>query len=194
LKIEYGFWYISYDNGKNWKRVDRATGQDGQNGKDGMDGKDGQDGRDGTDGKDGKDGKDGTSFFKSVTQDAEYVYLTLANGTKITVPKFLALSITFSNTADTLEMAINELQKIDYQFKAATENVHIEAICSSDLTVILTNPVVTENDGVYYGEGTINIQSGSQPVSAWSKVTVFLSDDRTLLMRNYAFKEKKKNQ
>ena len=51
--------------------------------------------------------------------------------------------------------------------------------------------MVTENEGIYYGEGTLNIQSGDR-VSAWSKVTIFLSDDRTLLMRHYAFKEKKK--
>ena len=41
LKIEDGYWYISYDNGATWTQLGKATGEDG---KDGADGKDGQDG------------------------------------------------------------------------------------------------------------------------------------------------------
>lgn len=36
---------------------------------------------------DGEDGRDGDSFFNSITQDDDYVYFTLADGTTITVPK-----------------------------------------------------------------------------------------------------------
>ena len=67
-----------------------SNGQDGADGKDGQDGKDGADGADGKDGQngaDGKDGQDGDSFFKSVTQDENYVYFTLADGTIIKIPK-----------------------------------------------------------------------------------------------------------
>ena len=78
LKIEDGYWYISYDNGATWTQLGKATGEDG---------KDGQDGSNGTDGKDGKDGQDGDSMFQSVTQDENYVYFTLADGTVIIIPK-----------------------------------------------------------------------------------------------------------
>ena len=81
LKIEDGYWYISYDNGTTWTELGRATGEDGQDGKDGADGKDGQNGTD------GKDGEDGDSFFQSVTQDENYVYFTLADGTVIKISK-----------------------------------------------------------------------------------------------------------
>ena len=51
LKIEDGYWYISYDNGTTWTQLGKATGEDG---KDGIDGEDGKDGQNGTDGKDGQ--------------------------------------------------------------------------------------------------------------------------------------------
>ena len=81
LKIEEGYWYISYDNGATWAQLGKATGEDGKNGTDGEDGKDGQNGAD------GKDGQDGDSMFQSVTQDENYVYFTLADGTVIKIAK-----------------------------------------------------------------------------------------------------------
>ena len=78
LKIEDGYWYISYDNGATWTQLGKATGEDG---------KDGADGKDGQNGADGKDGKDGDSMFQSVTQDENYVYFTLADGTVIKIAK-----------------------------------------------------------------------------------------------------------
>ena len=81
LKIEEGYWFISYDNGATWTQLGKATGEDG---KDGVDGKDGQDGQNGAD---GKDGQDGDSMFQSVTQDENYVYFTLADGTEIKIAK-----------------------------------------------------------------------------------------------------------
>ena len=75
LKIEDGYWYISYDNGATWTQLGKATGEDG---------KDGQNGSNGTN---GKDGQDGDSMFQSVTQDDSYVYFTLADGTVIKIAK-----------------------------------------------------------------------------------------------------------
>ena len=81
LKIEDGYWYISYDNGASWTQLGKATGEDGKDGADGENGKDGQNGAD------GKDGQDGDSMFQSVTQDENYVYFTLADGTVIKIAK-----------------------------------------------------------------------------------------------------------
>ena len=75
MKIEDGYWYISYDNGATWTQLGKATGEDG---------KDGQNGSNGTN---GKDGQDGDSMFQSVTQDENYVYFTLADGTVIKIAK-----------------------------------------------------------------------------------------------------------
>ncbi len=81
LKIEEGYWFISYDNGATWTQLGKATGEDGKDGADGEDGKNGQNGAD------GKDGQDGDSMFQSVTQDDNYVYFTLADGTVIKIAK-----------------------------------------------------------------------------------------------------------
>ena len=53
LKIDGGYWYVSTDGGKTWTKLDKATGEDGD------------------------------SFFKEVTWDEDYVYMTLQDGTKI---------------------------------------------------------------------------------------------------------------
>lgn len=64
LKIENGYWFISYDNGVTWTQLDKATGEDG---------------------KDGADGKDGEGI--TVSQDEGNVYFTLPDGTVITISK-----------------------------------------------------------------------------------------------------------
>ena len=73
LKIENDYWYVSYDNGASWTPLYRATGENG---------------------KDGIDGKDGDSFFSAVSQDENNLYLTLADGTELTLP--LASSYLFN--------------------------------------------------------------------------------------------------
>lgn len=79
LKIENDYWYVSYDEGATWIELGRATGEDG------------------ADGSDGSDGEDGDSIFSSVTQDDEYVYFNLADGTMITLPKHDKENIQFED-------------------------------------------------------------------------------------------------
>ena len=87
LKIENGYWYISYDKGETWTELGKAVGEDGKDGIDGEDGVDGEDGKDGQDGKPGADGKDGDSMFTSVTYDDNNVYFTLTDGSVLIVPR-----------------------------------------------------------------------------------------------------------
>ena len=63
LKIEEGYWYVSYDNGTTWTQLGKAVGDNGEK------------------------GEDGDSMFQSVTQDENYVYFTLADGTVIKITK-----------------------------------------------------------------------------------------------------------
>ena len=72
LKIEEGYWYVSYDKGKTWVQLGKAVGENGQ---------------DGNKGDKGDKGEDGDSMFQSVTQDENYVYFTLADGTVIKIAK-----------------------------------------------------------------------------------------------------------
>ena len=66
LKIEEGYWYVSYDNGISWMQVGKATGEDGEN---------------------GEKGDRGDSMFESVTHDEHYAYFTFADGTIIKIAK-----------------------------------------------------------------------------------------------------------
>ena len=76
LKIENDYWFVSYDNGVTWVQLGKATGNDGI---------------------DGENGEDGDSIFKSVTQDDEYVYFNLSDGTMITLPKHDKENIQFED-------------------------------------------------------------------------------------------------
>ena len=82
LKIEDGYWYLSYDNGATWQKLGKATGNNGL---------------DGLPGADGADGEDGDSIINSITQDDENVYFNLCNGQIITLPKASEKIIIFSD-------------------------------------------------------------------------------------------------
>ncbi len=71
LKIEEGYWYISYDNGSSWTQLGKAVGEDGADGSDGI--------------------------FSKVTQDDEFVYFYLSDGTMITLPKHDKENIQFED-------------------------------------------------------------------------------------------------
>ncbi len=68
LKIENGYWHISYDNGTSWTQLDAATGSDGD------------------------------TLFKDVRQDENGVYFTLADGSVITIPKDAEFSLKLSDS------------------------------------------------------------------------------------------------
>ena len=90
LKIVADYWWISYDNGNTWTRLGKAKGEDGADGQDGATGAKGEKGDKGdtgVQGEKGDKGDAGDSMFQSVTQDADNVYLTLADGTVIAIAK-----------------------------------------------------------------------------------------------------------
>ena len=82
LKIEDDYWFVSYDNGKTWTKLGKATGEDG---------KDGVDGAPGQDGAPGAPGANGTTPLIGVAKDTDgYYYWTLdgewlfdSNGNKV---------------------------------------------------------------------------------------------------------------
>lgn len=67
LKIEDGYWYLSYDNGATWQQLGKATGDNGL---------------------DGSDGEDGDSIINSITQDEYTVTFTLSDGKIIQFAKY----------------------------------------------------------------------------------------------------------
>lgn len=116
LEIREGYWWISYDNGTNWTQLGKATGEDG---------------------KDGTDGKDGSSIFKSVTEDDENVYFTLADDTIITVPKSVTLSIRF-DSSDLINISAGEMKTLNYTITSSSETVTIETFEQAGWKVEIT--------------------------------------------------------
>ena len=62
LKIENGYWHVSYNDGSSWTQLGKATGEDGKPG--------------------------GDSMFQNIDYEtsSDYVVFTLADGTKLTIP------------------------------------------------------------------------------------------------------------
>ena len=60
LKIENDYWYVSYDNGATWVELGKATGEVSN---------------------------ESDNIFTNITQDNEYVYFSLADGSIIMLPK-----------------------------------------------------------------------------------------------------------
>ncbi len=166
LKIEDDYWYVSYDNGVSWTQLGKATGEDG---------------KDGTNGTDGTNGADGKSFFQDVTQDENNVYFTLADGTIITVPKGLALSIEFAES-DLVVMSPNSTREIGYTVTSATDAVKVEVTSSADIKA----KVVADNASGLTGK--IHITTGDA-IDEYSKVIVFVSNGDKVIMRSITFEE-----
>lgn len=105
LKIENGYWFVSTDNGVTWTNLGKATGEDG---------------------KDGANGADGDSFFKSVTQDEDNVYFTLADGTIITIPRKPRLAISFAEGMS-LTFDVDETKTVNYTISGGNSNNVVKA-------------------------------------------------------------------
>ena len=86
LKIENGYWYVSYDNQQTWVSVGPATSE----------------------------GESGDSMFERVTQDDENVYFTLIGGETITLPKASSLAIQFEEGTSLQFNNIGEEKTIHY--------------------------------------------------------------------------------
>ncbi len=84
MKIEDGWWFVSYDDGKNWTKLYKATGENGD------------------------------SFFSSVTDNGETVTVKLKNGTAFDIPKAKGeLGIRFSESED-IGIGAGETKAIEY--------------------------------------------------------------------------------
>ena len=160
LKIENDYWYVSYDNGATWHQLGKATGEDGAN---------------------GENGTNGDSFFQSVTQDEQYVYFTLANGTTITLPKGAALDITFAES-DLVVMSPNSTREIAYTVTSATDKVTVEVTSSADIKAKVVPADATGKSG------KIAIIT-SATIDEYSKVIVFASNGDKVIMKSITFEQ-----
>ena len=163
LKIENNYWYISYDDGKNWMRLDKATGEDGE------------------DGEDGENGENGNLMFKSITQDKISVCFELADGTMLSVLKKIMLSIEFAES-DLVVMSSNSTRDISYTIESATGKAMVEVVPSAD---IKARVIADDKNGL---TGKIRIAT-SAAVDEYSKVIIFVSNGEKVIMKSLTFEE-----
>ena len=184
LKIENGYWYVSYNNGESWESLGKATGDNGQ---------------DGANGADGAAGSDGDSFFQSVTQDENNVIFTLADGTVITVPKSSSYLFNklqsvsyvpkFSDGKATVYYSAASNSQVEMDFEVSPKDA-VEDIAAQWETILSLKAVNTQTRAVTYIDMpilgcTADAQHGVITVTASGKnlAANFFSGEQTVSAR-----------
>ena len=98
LKIQDGCWFISYDNGVSWKDLGAAAAE--------------------TYAPD--------SMFRDVEFDAEYMYLTIKDGTKLTIPIEQEFLLTLESNS--LTCLSNKTYTVPYSITGAGDDVQLTTI------------------------------------------------------------------
>ena len=109
LRIDGGYWYISYDKGVTWTRLGKATGEDGAPGKD-------------------ADVPD--AIFTDITFDENAIYFTLKDGSVITVNKNRPLKIHFEEMKN-IVVAPGTTVSINYTIEGGDSNTQVECIADN---------------------------------------------------------------
>ena len=109
------------------------------------------------------------------------MYLTLADGTKITLPKSALLDIAF-DVNDLVVMSPNTTRQIGYTVTSVTENVTVEVISSSD---IKAKVVMSDASGK---SGNVVVTAGAV-IDEYSKVIVFVSNGEKVVMKSICFEQ-----
>ena len=108
LKIENGYWYVSYDKGyQTWEQLGKATSEDGAGDIPGQD------------------------IFRDVTQDEYNAYFILANGETITLPKKPSLAISFTE-GNSLAFQVDETKTVHYTITSGSAKNVIKAEMLND--------------------------------------------------------------
>ena len=145
LKIVDGFWYISYDNGKYWTKIGKATGENG---------------------KDGQDGNDGDVFFKSVTVEDGYAVFVMNDSEQTTLRIPIAGVSAVSSikyVPETPDGVVKiRYSKIDYWYVAEDFVIKFEIMPQSFVDYIMKNwkEVLVAKAITYIGEFvSVNIKN-----------------------------------
>ena len=102
LKIENGFWYISYDNGNSWNKLGKATGENG------------------------KDGQDGDGFFKSVTVKDGYAIFVM-NDSEQTTLRIPVAGVSAVSSIKYVPESLDGIVKVRYS-KIGGKNVPVDIV------------------------------------------------------------------
>mgnify|MGYP002298868993 CR=1 FL=1 len=160
LKIEDGYWYISYNDSASWTQLGKATGDKGEQGEPGQAG----------------------GIFKDVEETDDSVIFTLNDDSTITILKATPsekLDITFGNT-ESINVLPGKTYEIKYTIIGADETTRIEVVAQD-----LYKASVSPTD---YRSGKIIVTTPSADLEA-SRILVFVSKGTNTIMRIINFVE-----
>lgn len=122
LRIEGGFWQVSYDNGATWKELGRAT----------------------------VDGGGGSSIFADVYEKDGYIHFVLTDGDSFKLPTSVATSfeITF-NVEQGVAVVPGTTIKVEYTITGAKGRTFVRAMCYED-DPVLVSPIDDTHGYIYY--------------------------------------------
>ena len=144
LKVEDGYWYVSYDGGKTWQKLDKAVGEDGN------------------DGKDSQDGEDASSMFTDIdVSNDDFIIITLHDGTQIKIPTWYAFE-QLQALVDQMNANISALQAI---VTALEENDYITSVVPMAEDDVVIGYKISFAKGapiiIYHGEDGEDGQDGT---------------------------------
>lgn len=161
LKIENGYWFISYDNGESWEQLGKATGENGIN---------------------------GDSMFSEVDYktSTDYIMFTLSDGTQIKLPTWSAFEALqrLCNETNTnlsaLQTIVTALQDNDY-ITGVDPLTEDGKIVGYTIKFAKNNPIVIYNgkDGINGNTPKIGVKMDSDGIYYWTLNGEWLPDPAT---------------
>ena len=136
LKIEEGYWYLSLDKGETWEKMGQATGDPGEA---------------------------GDSMIKSIdTSDEAFVVLTLADDSKLIIPRFQPITITIGNGQQRIGISANETISLDYSLSYGDDKTIVAVATDGQYTATIkktdnTHGILTVSCPLQFVEGTVNV-------------------------------------
>lgn len=157
LKIEDDYWYVSYDNGKTWEEVGKATGEDGA---------------------------DGDTIFTTIdtSSSSDYVIFTLSDGSQIKLPTWAAFEAlrTQCNQMNTniqsLQALINVLESHDY-IQSVTPLMENGTQVGYTIIFAHSNPITIYSNESGSAAPVIGVKKDADNVYYWTLNGEWLLDD-----------------
>ena len=139
LKIEEGYWWVSYDEGVTWEKLGKATGDSGD------------------------------SFFREVdVSGVEYVRLVLADGSVLTIPRYVPINLVLDVPEDGIVIPERFSKNVPYKITGT-------ALGNVSVSVLVNGNVSASVSAVGNGSGTVSIAMPKG--SEGGTVTVMASTD-----------------
>ena len=161
LKIEEQYWWISYDDGATWTRLDKAVGESGE------------------------------GLFADVdVSDEAFVRLVLSDGSTLLVPRYVSLDIVFDMSGGPLLISEGEVIRVPWTVVGTNSaDVTVSALVNGNLSVAVLPDAggrgVLEITGAASAPGGSVVVMLSNP-SGYSVVRVLNCSPRRLTLYNSA--------